>query len=131
MGIDRTLAPAGPVTGPTELDVAVDGPRSLAALEVASVGGDAASVIDHHRRQLCAAGTDIVYAELPLGDPGTPAAVEGLRDRGFAYAGFVPEQRGGDVLRMQYLDVVVDTDIIQLYTDDARRLLDLTLAERA
>jgi hypothetical protein len=31
---------------------------------------------------------------------------------------------------MQYLDVEVDTDIIQLYTDDAKALLAFQLADR-
>ena len=54
-----------------------------------------------------------------------------LRDRGFRYAGFVPDLRDADVLRLQYLDVDVDTGIIQLYTDEARDLLAFTLADEA
>ncbi|MDZ7732397.1 MAG: hypothetical protein U5R31_04140 [Acidimicrobiia bacterium] len=131
MALDREMAPpAAPGGVTTRFDVAVDQPRGLATLEVASVGDDAPHVVDRARRELCAAGTQVVYAELPLDDPATPHAVDGLRERGFIYGGFVPELRGSDILRMQYLDVDVDIDIIHLYTDDARRLLELTLADR-
>ncbi len=129
MGLDRTEGTARPGAGPTVLDVATDGPRSLSTIEVATVGADAAHVVDLRRRELCAAGTEVVHAELPLDDPGTPAAVDALRDRGFRYAGFVPDLRDADVLRLQYLDVDVDTSIIQLYTDEARALLAFTLAD--
>ncbi len=97
---------------------------------MAAVGADAVDLIDHHRRSVCAAGTHVVYAELPLDDPGTPAVAAGLRDRGFFYAGFIPDLRDTDVLRMQYLDVEVDTEIIQLYTADAKDLLAFQLADR-
>ncbi|WCO67741.1 hypothetical protein PO878_03255 [Iamia majanohamensis] len=131
MGLVRTEGTPRAGTGTTRLDVVADGPRSLATIEVAAVGADAAHVVDLRRRELCAAGTEVVHAELPLDDPGTPAAVEVLRDRGFRYAGFVPDLRDADVLRLQYLDVDVDTEIIQLYTDEARDLLALTLADEA
>ena len=131
MGLDRPEGPGGRPTGSTVLDVALDRPRALATLEVATVGADAAHVIGGHRRALCAAGVEVVYAELPLDDPGTPMAVEALREQGFAWGGVIPDLRGTDVLRLQYLDVEVDTEIIQLYTDDARRLLAFTLADRA
>jgi hypothetical protein len=131
LGLDREFATPGEPDGTTALDLAVDGPRSLAGIEVATLGSDAVDLIDHHRRALCAAGTEVVYAELPLDDPGTPAVAAGLRERGFFYAGFIPDLRDTDVLRMQYLDVEVDTSIIQLYTDDARALLAFQLADRS
>jgi len=131
MGLDRPAGGTSAPLGSTRVDIHADHPRALAALEVTSVGDDAAHLIDQHRRELCAAGTEVVYAELPLDDPATPQAVDGLRERGFFYAGFIPDIRGTDVLRMQYLDVDVDTEIIQLYSDDARRLLDFQLADRS
>ena len=131
MGLERPGGRRRAPAGATRLDVAVDRPRSLATLEVQRVGADAVDEIDRRRRALCAAGTEVVYVELPLEDPGTPDVAEGLRDRGFAYAGFVPELRDVDVLRLQYLDVEVDTGIIQLYSDDARRLLAFIEADRA
>jgi hypothetical protein len=131
LGLDREFATPGEPDGTTALDLAVDGPRSLAGIEVATLGSDAVDLIDHHRRALCAAGTEVVYAELPLDDPGTPAVAAGLRERGFFYAGFIPDLRDTDVLRMQYLDVEVDSSIIQLYTDDARALLAFQLADRS
>jgi hypothetical protein len=131
MALERHEGVAGsPSAECTRLDVVVDRPRSLAALEVGALGADAVDVVDRNRRELCAAGTEVVYAELPLDDPGTPGVVEGLRARGFFYGGFVPHLRGTDVLRMQYLDVEVDTSIIQLYTDEARRLLRFQLDDR-
>lgn len=129
MGLDRTEGEARPGTGDTALDVVVEGPRSLATIEVARVGDGAGRLVDRHRRDLCAAGTEVVHVELPLDDPATPGAVAELRDRGFRYAGFVPDRRHADVVRLQYLDVDVDTDIIQLYTDHARALLAFTLAD--
>jgi hypothetical protein len=129
-GLDRVEVPATAADGPTELRIEVDGPRQLATLVVTRPGSDVVDVIDRHRRQLCAAGMELVYAELPLGDPASAAAVDGLVERGFFYGGVIPELRDDDVLRLQYLDVEVDPSVIQLYSDEARRILDMTLADR-
>ena len=122
-GLDRAEVPPAPATPgtSTEARVVLDPPRGLATIVVGRAGTDLVEVVDRHRRDLCATGTEIVYAELPLGDPAAAAAVDGLVERGFFY---------GDVLRLQYLDVDVDPSVIQLYSDEARRLLDLTLADR-
>ena len=131
-GLDRAEVPPAPATPgtSTEARVVLDPPRGLATIVVGRAGTDLVEVVDRHRRDLCATGTEIVYAELPLGDPAAAAAVDGLVERGFFYGGVLPERRDGDVLRLQYLDVDVDPSVIQLYSDEARRLLDLTLADR-
>jgi hypothetical protein len=130
LGLDRPDGePRQPPAGPVTVQVDVDLPRALARIEVVEGGADAAELVDRHRRHRCAQGTQVVHVELSLADPATPATVEELRRRGFAYAGLIPNLRGTDILRLQYLDVEVDPTIIALYTDDARRLLDLALDE--
>lgn len=131
-GLDRAEVPPAPAEPDTttEARVELDPPRHLATIIVTRAGADMVEVVDRHRRDLCAAGTEIVYAELPLGDPAAADAVDDLVARGFFYGGVLPERRDGDVLRLQYLDVDVDPSVIQLYSDEARRLLDLTLADR-
>jgi serine/threonine-protein kinase RsbW len=130
-GLDRAEAPAVAGPGSTRATIELDRPRGLATVVVQRAGGDLVEVIDRQRRALCAAGSEIVYAELPLSDPGSAVAVDDLVDRGFFYAGVIPELRNGDVLRLQYLDVDVDPTVIQLYSDEARRLLEMTLADRS
>jgi hypothetical protein len=129
-GLVRTEGDArDPVDGSLAVDVDVDLPRALARIDVVRGGDGAADVVDGHRRHLCARGTQIVHVEYSRQDPSTPPTVAELRRRGFAYAGLIPNVRDADVLRLQYLDVEVDAEIISLYTDDARGLLDLALDE--
>jgi hypothetical protein len=133
LDLDRELTDPGSTGQPvahSQLTVAVEVPRSLATISVRAAGGDLADAVEHHRRLLTAQGVDIVHVELGLSDPHAAAAVEGLRERGFFYAGMIPEIRDGDILRLQYLDVVIDTDIIELYSETAKRLLEFTLADR-
>ncbi len=131
--LDRTeIAPAPAAAGATTtLHLDIDRPRRLTTIVVDTAGDDVVDLVDRHRRELCAAGMELVYAELPLGDPGAAAAVDGLVERGFFYGGVIPELRDGDVLRLQYLDVDVDPTVLHLYSDEAERLLAYTLADRA
>lgn len=133
--LDRTVVPAAE----TARAAAAASGRSRVRVELRAVlgklvvdraGPDLVEVLDHHRRAVCAGGRAVVFVELRLDDPVAVAAVEGLRDRGFFYAGFIPELRDGDVLRLQYVEAEVDTSVIRLATDEAKRILDLTLADR-
>lgn len=134
-GLDRTVEPladtaraAAAASGRSQVRVELR--AVLGKLVVDRAGPDLVEVVDHHRRAVCAGGRAVVFVELPMGDAAAMAAVDGLRDRGFFYAGFVPELRDGDVLRLQYVEAEVDTSVIRLATDEARRILDLTLADR-
>jgi serine/threonine-protein kinase RsbW len=130
LGLQRPEVPAVTPSGSSELRVDIAPPSGLATLVVHRVGDDLARVVARHRRDLCATGIQIVHVELPLSDPATAGVTDLLHQQGFLYGGCIPELRDGDVLRLQYLDVEVDTDIILLYTDEARRLLQLTLADQ-
>ena len=59
------------------------------------------------------------------------AAVDDLCALGFFFGAAIPELRAGDILRLQYLNnVALDPDLLVLYTDEAKRLLQAILADR-
>jgi hypothetical protein len=95
-------------------------------------GTDLHDEVRARMRSLRGAGIDVVYADVPLQHPATPAAGEVLNQLGFAFGGVIPLLRdGGDVLRMQHLgDLDVDPSQIHLLSTMAQDLLGFVLARR-
>lgn len=72
----------------------------------------------------------IFHVDLPLNDPGTPAAVHALRTKGFVFGAWLPGWKGHDVLRMQrVVDATASELAPQLYSEPAKSLMGLVLRE--
>jgi anti-sigma regulatory factor (Ser/Thr protein kinase)/GNAT superfamily N-acetyltransferase len=66
----------------------------------------------------------VIYAMLPLADPGTPALADVLESEGFFFSGLAPWMlNGGDALRLQRLLRRIDTAALTIASDFGRRLL--------
>lgn len=95
-------------------------------LVVKSCGRDLVSHVKQQLDALCLQRLDVVILDLPLADPGTPAACEALEPLGFFFGGVLVERRPeGDVLRLQYLNhVPVDLEQMHVVSDWGRALRD-------
>jgi hypothetical protein len=73
----------------------------------------------------------VVYLELPLADPGTPALCAAAEGMGFFFSGvgvnFAPTS---DVLRLQYLNCELDIGLLQVAGALAHELVAYVAAER-
>jgi serine/threonine-protein kinase RsbW len=134
LGLRRTLSEPKPsgASARTSVHVEVKGRRGLARIEVESAGCDLVAEVCQRFRELCLQRLDVIHLDLLLGDPTAMAAVDDLCELGFFFGAAIPELHGGDILRLQYLNnVALDPDRLVLYTDEAKRLLEGILADRA
>jgi anti-sigma regulatory factor (Ser/Thr protein kinase) len=101
-------------------------------IRVDRVGRASAAEVRRALRDLCdAAGAEVVYLELPLADPGTPALCETAESMGFFFSGVgVNFAASGDALRLQYLNCPLDVSLVQVASDFSRELLAYVAAER-
>ncbi len=133
LGLRRTLLDPKPGGAPARsaVHVEVKGRRGLARIEVESAGADFVAEVSQRFRELCLHRVDVIHLDLPLGDATAMAAVDDLCALGFFFGAAIPELRAGDILRLQYLNnVALDPDLLVLYTDEAKRLLQAILADR-
>jgi len=108
----------------------LDAPRDLVRFVVESPGADLVQQVAQRLRDPGMDSMEAVQLDLPLADPATPAAVEGLRPLGFFFAAILPELRDGDVIRLQAVKSrAVDRASISLASAKGRELLDLVLEE--
>jgi serine/threonine-protein kinase RsbW len=115
----------------SEVHVVVKGRRGLARIEVDRVGADLEEVMRQRFRELCLCRLDVIHVDLPLGDATAMATVDALCALGFFFGAIIPELRGGDILRLQYLNnVAIDTGRLVLYADEAKQMLEHILADR-
>jgi serine/threonine-protein kinase RsbW len=108
--LERELVPLVGVPvldGPTHLTITEHDDHNEATVAVDRVGAD---VVDALARALDAeadAGRDLVHVDLSLHDPGTAALPPAVHEElEVFFGGIVPELRGGDVLRLQWLNGV-------------------------
>jgi hypothetical protein len=75
--------------------------------------------------------TEVIYLELPLSQAGTPEVCEAVEADGFFFSGVAPlYSPAGDVLRLQFLSVQLDTRVLQIENPFARQLLAYVEQER-
>jgi serine/threonine-protein kinase RsbW len=133
LGLRRTLLDPKPggTSARSSVHVEVRGRRGLARIEVESAGCDLEAEVSQRFRELCLRRLDVIHLDLPLGDPTAMAAVDDLCELGFFFGAAIPELRGGDILRLQYLNnVALDLDRLVLYSDEAKHLLEAIVADR-
>ena len=116
-------------------ELAIDHHEELqrAVIMVRRVGNDTIDRIRNARRDLCGARQiEVIYLELPLAQSGTPEVCEAVEEDGFFFSGVAPLYgQEGDVLRLQFLNVELDTSVLQIENPFARDLLKYVEQERA
>jgi hypothetical protein len=95
-------------------------------------GEDTAAEVRRARRDLCeVSGAAAVFLELPLAQPGTPDLCCAAEEDGFFFSGlgpcFAPD---GDVLRLQFLNVELDPELVQVDHPFAHELKAYVIRER-
>ncbi len=118
--------------GTEELDIDYFPELGYGIIRVREGGPEAAAAVRRGRHNLCATqGAEVVYVELPLAQPATAALCEEMEADGFFFSGIGPcFAADGDVLRLQYLGVPLDTSQLQMENPFARALLAYIEGER-
>jgi hypothetical protein len=131
-GTGPTLEEPKEPTGEGQLRVDHHPELQRAIIQVPRVGPESADAVCRARRELCQSGqVEVVYVELPLAQPGTPAVCEAAERDGFFFSGLAPLYlENGDALRLQYLCVELDTSLLQIENPFARELLAYVESER-
>jgi hypothetical protein len=128
------LEPRASQDVPASGQLAVDHHADLqrANILVRRVGKDTVEQVRTAQRELRRAHeVEVVYLELPLTEPGTPDICEALEPEGFFFSGVAPLYfPEGDVLRLQFLSVDLDTRLLQIENPFARFLLAYVEQER-
>jgi hypothetical protein len=130
-GSPDVAAPALP-SGEGHLRVDFHPELQRAIIQVRRVGQETADAVCRVRRDLCGnRQVEVVYVELPLCQPGTPAVCDAAEADGFFFSGVAPLYlEDGDALRLQYLAVELDTSLLQIENPFARELLSYVEGER-
>jgi serine/threonine-protein kinase RsbW len=119
-GSDAEMLPS------SRMSVDVRRDHNLAFLRVEEPGADLQSVVRTRLRELCLHRVDCIYVDLPLSHPAVQSAGARLDELGFFFGGIMPELRGGDVLRLQYLNEVdIMPDDVRTASDFGQELVDL------
>jgi hypothetical protein len=126
------LGEPGWPSGEGQLRVECHSELQRGVIQVCRVGQETAGAVGRARRELCRDGrAEVVYLDLPLAQPGTPAVCEAAESDGFFFSGVAPLYLdGGDALRLQYLDVELDASRLQIESPFARELLAYVEGER-
>lgn len=105
----------------------------LGTIRVRRIGVDTAAEVRRAREDLVeTAGVEAVFLELPLAQPGAAHLALAAESDGFFFSGIGPGfAHDGDVLRLQYLAVPLDTTRLQIYSPFGEELLAYVNAERA
>ncbi|MEA5115810.1 MAG: ATP-binding protein [Geobacteraceae bacterium] len=95
-----------------------------ASIELHQIGADALSMIINHTRELCEKKVDAVYLNLPMASREAAILAGRLAEKGYLFAGVIPELKDGDVLKLQYLNnVFFDPSKVTVVSDTAKELL--------
>lgn len=115
-----------------EVTVKFDSGAARAMLRAGRIGRDTAAALRHAKRELIEhSHAEVLFAELPLNQPGTPALVESLEADGFSFAGLAPHfSADGDLLRMVYLTDDLQREPIQTAEEFGAWLVDYAFADR-
>lgn len=121
-----------PSTGHGSLHVTFDAGAATGFIRVQKFGADSLAAVRHAKRELLERShAEVVYCELPISDPSTPAVGEALEAEGFGFLGILPcFSSRGDVLRLGYLVEPVVREPIQIADDTAANFVEYVLAEQ-
>jgi serine/threonine-protein kinase RsbW len=97
---------------------------NVARIEIATYGQHVTTEVEIKLNELCRKGIACIHLDLPLGDPWTAHLCADFEALGFLLAGVLPDPRGQDVLRLQFLNgVPIDFDKIHVASDVGQELL--------
>lgn len=129
--LDRALAPpAATCAGTSQLESRTRQEWGHGYITVNRCGPDLPTLLKQQLQALHLQKVECVLLDLPLADPGTPAACDAAEALGFFFGGVHPEKRSdGDVLRLQYLhDVQPDLVNMHAVSPFSRELLDYVMS---
>jgi anti-sigma regulatory factor (Ser/Thr protein kinase) len=116
----------------SRMSVDVRRDHNLAFLRVEEPGADLHELIRLRLRELCLQRLDCIYLDLPLSHPAVGSAGARLDELGFFFGGIIPELRGGDVLRLQYLnEVEIRPEDVCSASDFGQELVNLIFEEKS
>lgn len=132
LGTEPTFASAGrpPRRGSTSVRFLPNDGYGM--IRVERVGADTAAEVRRARRDLVeTSGCEALLLEVPLAQPGAAALCTAAEADGFFFSGIGPcFAADGDVLRLQYLTVDLDTAPLQILHPLGREILAYADAER-
>ena len=115
----------------SRIDVRVRQDHNLAFVQVSEPGDDLRELVEFRLRELCLHRIDVIYVDLPLSNPATQTSGDRLEELGFFFGGIIPEAKGGDILRLQYLNnVEIEPGDVRTASDFGGELLDLIFEQR-
>ncbi len=95
-----------------------------ASIELQQIGADAYNMILQHTRELCEKKVEAIYLNLSMASREGAVLAGRLAEKGFLFAGIIPEQRDGDLLKLQYLNnVLFDPAKLTVVSASAREML--------
>lgn len=115
---------------PTRGNLVIFSSVAVARLTFLQLGGDFAACLADYETQTATADIRIHQAFLPLTDPAIGEAVACLRSRGYFLGAVLPCWFGNDGLLMQKLNEEPNIAGTKLFTQRAREILSLVLADR-
>jgi anti-sigma regulatory factor (Ser/Thr protein kinase)/GNAT superfamily N-acetyltransferase len=120
------------ISGLGELSVNYYREDGLGEIKVKRVGVDTIVEVRRAWRDLVdIAGAEVVYLYLPLDQKGTINICLAAEEDGFFFSGIWPHyDSDSDFLRLQYLKVDLDVQVIQIYSPFGQELLSYALQEK-
>ena len=127
-GLDRDWREGTSETGrDTVWDIERFARRGLARLIVKTIGTDMTTPLAHDALQ----SHPCCQLDLPMSDPGLDHAIAAAREQGWFLCGWLPGFTGGDVLRMQRVDVPATDLAPAVVNPTAQALLEYMRSELA
>jgi anti-sigma regulatory factor (Ser/Thr protein kinase) len=121
-----------PPSGDGQMEVSYDAVQDSGVIKVLHVGEDTDAELARATHDLFdVTGAEVVYVDVPLADPATPALLDVTDSLGYCFAGigpgFLPD---GDALLLQRVDPPLDFDQIELASPFAAELLGYIRGDR-
>jgi serine/threonine-protein kinase RsbW len=131
-GVTAEFPEPGPAEGTDRIEVDCFPGLKYGVIRVRDAGPETAAAVARARRSLCEEeGAEAVFLELPLSRASTPRLCEAAEDDGFFFSGVGPYfAADGDALRLQFLNVPLDTALLQVANPFARELVAYAERER-
>jgi serine/threonine-protein kinase RsbW len=128
LDLNRELVPASGLDDPvlpSISNVAADVARSLgvATIKVLEIGDDIADIIEGQLDEFNKEPIAAVYVDLPLTNPAISSIVDRLEMYQFCFSCLIPEDRYGDILRLQIIKTHIDVGNIHIEDNAGKAVL--------
>lgn len=106
--------------------------RGVSWLRFGRLAGAKTRTVEHLLEDVASRGAPIVYAEVPLCEPGAPALVARLRAAGCCFGALLPGSERSETLRLQRIPSgLIATERIALGSSQVADVLSAVLSDRA